>query len=76
MEATDLSLIEEWHTGPDDLAILDRLHFRGLSLDELLAKSSRYRREWLMNVTTARAAQWPDNNAVSDDDIEPKPYIP
>jgi hypothetical protein len=40
MDATDFSIIEEWHAGPDDLAALDRLHFRGISLDELLAKPS------------------------------------
>jgi hypothetical protein len=42
MDATDFSIIEEWHAGPDDLAALDdRLHFHGMSLDELLAKPSR-----------------------------------
>ena len=76
MEATDLSIIEEWHAGSDDLAVLDRLHFRGISLDELLAKPSRYRREWLMHVTTAREALWPDDNDTSDTDIEPETYIP
>jgi hypothetical protein len=76
MDATDFSIIEEWHAGPDNLAALDRLHFRGISLDELLAKPSRYRREWLMHVATARAALWPDDTDASEDDIEPETYIP
>jgi hypothetical protein len=76
MDATDFSIIKEWHAGPDELAVLDRLHFRGISLGELLAKPSRYRREWLMHVATARAALWTDGTDVSEDDIEPKTYIP
>jgi hypothetical protein len=32
MDTTDFSIIEEWHhAGSDDLAALDRLHFRGVS---------------------------------------------
>jgi hypothetical protein len=76
MKAADFSIIQEWHAGPDDLAVLDQLHFRGISLDELLAKPSRYRREWLMHVATARAALWPNDTDVSEDDIKPKTYIP
>jgi hypothetical protein len=76
MDATDFSIIEEWHVGPDNLAALDRLHFRGISLDELLAKPSRYRPEWLMHVASARAALWPDDTDGSEDDIEPEMYIP
>jgi hypothetical protein len=53
MDGTALAIIEEWHAGYDDLAATDRLHFRSLTLDGLLAKHSRYRREWLMHVQTA-----------------------
>jgi hypothetical protein len=45
MEAAVFSIIKEWQAGPDDLAELDRLHSCGVSLDRLLAKPSRYRRE-------------------------------
>jgi hypothetical protein len=76
MDATDFSIIEEWHACPNNLAALDRLHFRGISLEELLAKPSRYRRECLMHVATARAALWPDDTDASEDDIEPETYIP
>ncbi len=76
MDATDFSIIEEWHAGSDDLPALDQLHFRGISLDELLAKSSRYRREWLLQVATARAALWHNDTDDSDDGREPETYIP
>jgi hypothetical protein len=76
MDTTYFSIIEEWHAGSDDLPALDRLHFRGISLDELLAKPSRYQRKWLLHVTTARAAMWPDDNVDSEDDTEPATYIP
>jgi hypothetical protein len=76
MDATDFSIIEKWHAGPHNLAALDRLHFRGISLEELLAKPSRYQREWLMHVATVRATLWPNDTDASEDDIEPKTYIP
>ena len=76
MDATDFSIIEEWHAGSDDLPALDQIHFRGISLDELLAKSSRYRREWLLQVATARAALWHNDTDDSVDNREPETYIP
>jgi hypothetical protein len=78
MGGTDFSIIEEWHAGYDDLAVPDRLHFRNLTLDGLLAKHSRYRQEWLMHVQTARAAvgELPDPDAAIDLDSKPETYIP
>jgi hypothetical protein len=76
MDATDFSNIEEWHAGRDDLAALDRLHCCGISLDELLTKPSRYRREWVLHVATARAALWPANNDTLEEDTDPEDYIP
>jgi hypothetical protein len=78
MDGTGFSIIEEWHAGYDDLAVPDRLHFRGLNLDGLLAKHSRYRQEWLMQVQTKRAAEGElaEPDADLDDDSEPETYIP
>jgi hypothetical protein len=56
MDAVDLSIIEEWHAGSDDLIPMDRMQFRGLDLETLLAKRSRFRREWLSFVQIARMA--------------------
>ena len=78
MDGIDFSILEEWHAGYDDLAVPDRLHFRGLTLDGLLAKNSRYRREWLMHVQTARAAVRELNEPGDhepDNDSEPETYI-
>jgi hypothetical protein len=36
--------------------MIDRRQFGGISLDELLAKPSRFRREWLIYVRQARTA--------------------
>jgi hypothetical protein len=30
MDTTDFSIIEECHLGPNNLAVLDQLHFRGI----------------------------------------------
>jgi hypothetical protein len=77
MDGIDFFIIEEWHAGSDDLPVPDQSYFRGLTLDGLLAKQSRYRREWLMHVQTARAAvaglHEPD--AKPDRDSEPETYI-
>jgi hypothetical protein len=79
MDGIDFSIIEEWHAGYADLAAHDHLHFRGLTLDGLLAKHSRYCREWLMHVQTARAAvgglHEPDAGDLANDS-EPETYIP
>ena len=78
MDGIDFSILEEWHAGYDDLEVPDRLHFRGLTLDGLLAKNSRYRREWLMHVQTARAAVRELNEPGDhepDNDSEPETYI-
>jgi hypothetical protein len=78
MDGIDFSILEEWHAGYDDLAVPDRLHFRGLTLDGLLAKNSGYCREWLMHVQTTRAAvrelNEPGDNE-PDNDSKPETYI-
>jgi hypothetical protein len=56
MDAVDLSIIEEWHAGGDNLILMDRMQFKGLELETLLAKRSRFRRDWLSFVQTARTA--------------------
>jgi hypothetical protein len=46
MDSIDFAIIEEWgHAGSDALWAIDRRQFRGISLDELLAKPSHFRRE-------------------------------
>jgi hypothetical protein len=59
MDIIDLSIIEEWHAGADDLKPIDRMQWKGITLEELLAKRSRYRRDWLSFVQTARTAMDP-----------------
>ena len=72
MEATDFSILEEWGIGEEGLNEKDKFLFRGASLEELLAKSSRYRQEWLACV---QAARYPGGSvsgidgSVSDDSL-------
>jgi hypothetical protein len=54
MDRIDFVISEQWHMGPSDIHAYDKHYFRGISLDELLAKSSRYRRDWLFGVQAAR----------------------
>jgi hypothetical protein len=57
MDTVDLSIIEEWHMGGDDHMPDDRMQRRGITLESLLAKRSRFRRaDWLSFVQTARLA--------------------
>jgi hypothetical protein len=74
MDGIDFSIVKEWHAG----SVPDRLHFRGLTLNGLLAKQSRYRREWLMYVQTARAAvaELHEPDAEPNSNSEPETYIP
>jgi hypothetical protein len=78
MDGTDFSIIEEWYARYDGLVVPDGLYFRGLTLDGLLAKHSRYCREWLMHAQTAEAAVWelPEPEPDLDHDSEPETYIP
>jgi hypothetical protein len=46
MDSIDLEIIEEWHAGYDDLWAIDKMQFRGITLDELLGRTSRFRRVW------------------------------
>ena len=53
----DLKISEQWHMGSSDLHPMDQVQFsRGLSLDELLAKPTDYRRSWLYYALAAREA--------------------
>ncbi len=65
MDTVNLAIIEEWHMGGDDLMPIDRMQWKGTTLDALLAKQSRYRRDWLSFVQTARLA-----NSIQDEDAE------
>ena len=56
MELVDGLIQEEWEEGPDTLNEGDRFHFRGTTLEQTLARTSEYRREWLANVKAARLA--------------------
>jgi hypothetical protein len=56
MDTVDLSIIEEWHIGGDDLMPNDWMQWKGITLESLLAKRSRFRRDWLPFVQTARLA--------------------
>jgi hypothetical protein len=67
MDIIDLSIIEEWHAGADDLMPIDRMQWKGITLEELLAKRSRYRRDWLSFVQTARIAMDPPAEGEEDD---------
>jgi hypothetical protein len=53
MDTVNLSIIEEWHAGGDDLMPIDRMQWKGITLEALLAKCSRYRWDWLCFVQTA-----------------------
>jgi hypothetical protein len=50
----DLSIIEEWHAGCNNLIPMDRMQFKGLELETLIAKRSRFRQDWLSFVQMAR----------------------
>ncbi len=56
MDTVDLSIIEEWHMGGDDLMPNDRMQWKGITLESLLAKRSQFRCDWLSFVQTARLA--------------------
>jgi hypothetical protein len=56
MDAIDLAIIEEWHAGGKELIPMDRMQWKGLDLETLLAKRGRFRRDWLSFVQTARIA--------------------
>jgi hypothetical protein len=56
MDEIDLTIIEEWTSGKHAVHPIDQFQFRGISLDALLAKPSRVRREWLLHVQEAREA--------------------
>jgi hypothetical protein len=68
MDSIDLSIIEEWHVGSDTLLPIDKMQFRGITLDKLLACPSRFRQEWLLYVQQARAAAEPAEVNDEDDD--------
>ncbi len=56
MDTVNLSIIEEWNAGGDELLRIDRMRWKGITLEALLAKRSRYRRDWLSFVQTTRLA--------------------
>jgi hypothetical protein len=62
MDAMDLPIIKEWHARGDDLIPMDRMQFKGLELETLLAKCSGFRRDWLPFVQTARTAVYTQAN--------------
>jgi hypothetical protein len=64
-DTVGLAIIEEWHMGGDDLMAIDRMQWKGTTLEALLAKRSRYRHDWLLFVQTARIA-----NSIQDEDAE------
>jgi hypothetical protein len=66
MDSIDFAIIEEWHAGSDALWAVDQRQFRVISLDELLAKHSRFRRKWLLYVHQARMAA----KSVDDEEAE------
>jgi hypothetical protein len=66
MDAIDLAIIEEWHAGGGELIPMDQMQWKGIDLETLLAKRSRFRRDWLSFVQTARIAI----QTQTDDDTE------
>jgi hypothetical protein len=70
MDSIDLAIIEEWHAGGEELIPMDRMQWKGLDLETLLAKRGRFRRDWLSFVQTARIAilnQCNDNDVTEQD---------
>jgi hypothetical protein len=56
MDSIDLAIIEEWHGGREELIRMDRMQWKGLDLETLLAKRGQFRCNWLSFVQTARIA--------------------
>jgi hypothetical protein len=54
MDEIDLQILEEWSMGLTGIPDQDQFLFHGLTVDDLLAKSGVFRREWLACATTAR----------------------
>jgi hypothetical protein len=70
MDTVDLSIIEEWHIGGNDLMRNNQMQWEGITLESLLAKRSRFRRDWLAFIQTARLAIQP-----REEDAEPMRLI-
>jgi hypothetical protein len=68
MDNIDLAILEEWGMGETGLHEKDKFLFRGVSQDELLAKASRYRREWLICVQAARYGGEQQEDMTQNDD--------
>jgi hypothetical protein len=47
MDTINLAIIEEWHAGGEELIPMDQMQWKGIDLETLLAKRSRFRRDWL-----------------------------
>ena len=62
METTDMRILEEWTVGTQGLHRLDKVQFRGITIEELLEKPSHLRRRWLQYVDNARAAAFEQEN--------------
>jgi hypothetical protein len=56
MDAINLAIIKEWHAGGEELIWMDRMQWKGINLETLLAKASRFRRDWLSFAQTAQIA--------------------
>ena len=66
MDTADFHILEEWSIGPTGIHSKDQFLFQGTSADELLAKASKYRREWLLCVQAARYGAEPDPHPLHD----------
>jgi hypothetical protein len=66
LDATGLAIIEEFNAGGEELIPMDRMQLKGIDLETLLAKRSRFRRDWLSFVQTA----WIAMQNQTDDDTE------
>jgi hypothetical protein len=56
MDTINLAIIEEWYVGGEDLFPIDLMQWKGIDLETLLAKRSRFRRDWLYFVQPAQMA--------------------
>jgi hypothetical protein len=56
VDTIDLAIIEEWHAGGRELIPMDWMQWKGINLETLLAKRSRFRQDLLSFVQTAQIA--------------------
>jgi hypothetical protein len=54
MDTVDLEIIEAWHMSGNDLMMIDRMQWKEITSESLLATRNQYKRDRLSFVQTAR----------------------